>query len=155
MSRPNLVDTEEEARRIRETFVDRESGSRKRMPFTWPKRLQVIGKCVAVEYRSDKWKQRREWDEYKHIAEAPQEFLACKDFLTPWEKPTHPIKVHGPTVELLQPMPKHFAELAPLLGVQVQLFGPGGKVQGDQGIVEVRVTRGMLEIGRASCRERV
>ncbi len=147
---PALVDTEKDAIRMRETFMDRGAQGEKRMAFTWPDRLQLIGQCMAVEYRSDKWHEG-DFEDYKHLAESlhkhPQPFLACKDFLADWPG-RRAWPVHGPMVGIEGPMPRHFAELTELLGVQLRLHVRGGDRpaygRGNEGIVQVRVTRGML-----------
>lgn len=138
-----VVDTLEDARRIRETFVDRASEKQKKMPFSWPSELQEIGRCEAVMYTSDKWKKVGDYEDYKHIAEAPQEFIARSGFLrsrvgSRWR----PMRVHGPTVELIEPMPKHFAFLSPLLGVQICLYRDNQRRRGEY--VEVTVPKGLL-----------
>jgi len=142
-----LVDSLDQARAMRETFMDRESKREKRMPFTWPTDLQHIGQCIAIEYRSDKWHPREDED-YKHIAEAPQDILACRDFLCPWDAPRTPIETFGPMMPLAQPLPRHFAELPEVLGVQLRLYVAGGRKprfgRGDEGYVQVRIPRCML-----------
>jgi len=125
-----LADSRSEARRIRETFQARRVQKEERMPFGWPPAMQEIGSCLAVIYSSDKWKDNADYEDYKHVAEAPQVVLAVPDFLVEWHDPHRHISVAGPLVELPTPMPRHFAVLAKLLGVQVELYDTWSEARG-------------------------
>lgn len=144
-ARPNRnVDTEAEAREMRETFQDRPIRRRETMEFTWPKEMQLIGKCLAVVYSSDKWKEDREFEDYKHLAEAPQHLLAVERFLIDWST-DEPLGGIGPWVVLPQPMPKHFAKLAKFLGVQCRVYeGTDDKPRLEKTPLEFRVARAFL-----------
>jgi hypothetical protein len=138
-----VVDTLDEARKIRETFVDRPSTKERKMPFAWPSELREIGRCEAVMYTSDKWKDRGDYEDYKHIAEAPQEFIAREGFLRSHRAGKwRPLRTYGPTIELVEPMPRHFAVLSPLLGVQIGLYRDASRRLGQY--VEVTVPKGLL-----------
>ena len=145
-NRRRTVDTRNEAQAMREVFQDRKVKRTDRMPFAWPKSMQVIGKCHGVIYSSDKWKQARDFEDYKHVAEAPQYMLATEGFLIDWETDaTLPTK--GPMVELPEPMPKHVAKLARFLGVQFQLYdsmGRGGRGRLGKQRMEFRLGRAYL-----------
>lgn len=139
--RIELVDTREDARRMRQTFMDREPESEARQPFTWPPELQEVGRCLSLMYRSDKWTKR--WEDYKHVAEFPQEFLCERSFLETWDGKILP--VHGPLVEMPDVMPRHFAFLSDLIGVQVHLYGANDKLaKEDAARIEIRVPRARL-----------
>lgn len=146
--RPRLVDARELAVEMRRTFHDSDPKRSERMPFVWPDELQVIGKCLSVTYSSDKWKTTKEWEDYKHVAEAPQYLLARPGFLVDWES-DEPIDTVGPIAELPDPMPRHFAKLAKFLGIQVQLYSgmKGTKPQlsrSKDDLLEFRVARAHL-----------
>jgi hypothetical protein len=141
-----VVDTSQQAEKTFRTFMARDPERRTPMRFSWPKQMQEVGVGQAVMYRSNKWKRnRQEYEDYKHIAEAEQAVYVTPGFLRDWTNPRRKIEVHGPLVTLEEPMPKHFAVLAPLLGVQLRLSGPDGQpMAGDAGLFEVTVKHGML-----------
>lgn len=116
-----VVSTEDEARKIRETFMARPSKRRRTFSWGWPPELALIGRCLAVMYSSDKWKEEKDFEDYKHIAEAPQEFLVVPDVDIRFSGRGRR-ELQAASVSLIEPMPGDIAELAPLLGVQVQLF---------------------------------
>lgn len=135
-----VVDTSDEAAKTFRTFMARDHRRQVPMKFSWPKQMQEVGMGKAVMYRSNKWKSNRsEFEDYKHIAEAQQAVYVTPGFLRDWNNPSQKLDVAGPIVQLEDPMPKHFAVLAPLLGVQVRLNG----VEGDD-LYEVVVKHGML-----------
>lgn len=144
-----LVDTLEDARDMRRTFQDKEPRHERRVGFTWPDELQLVGRCLAIEYRSDKWQREKDYEDYKHIAEAPQDFLACADLIVPHDDPSRPLAVHGPWLDLPRTMPRHFAVLAPSLGCQVKLYktmrgNRGYYGREDDGVMQLRLPRAML-----------
>lgn len=116
-----IVSTEDEAQKIRETFMARPSKRRRTFSWGWPPELAHIGRCLAVMYSSDKWKSEKDFEDYKHIAEAPQEFLIVPDVDIRFSGRGQR-ELQAVSVSLIEPMPGDIAELAPLLGVQVQLF---------------------------------
>lgn len=147
-NRRRVVDVREQAREMREAFYDKKSRRSETMPFTWPTELQDVGRCLAVAYSSDKWKSTKEFEDYKHIAEAPQHLLVRPGFLVDWET-DEPLETIGPWVELPQPMPKHFAKLARFVGLQFQLYAEctarGGRLgRSDDDLMEFRLRRGLL-----------
>ena len=141
-----LVDTSEQAEQTFRTFMARDHKRHTPMKFSWPKRMQEVGTGKAVMYRSNKWKSNpREFEDYKHVAEAEQAVYVVPGFLRDWGNPREKLKVYGPMVALKEPMPQHFAVLAPLLGVQLRLSGPNGRpIQGEDGLFEVVIKHGML-----------
>lgn len=141
-----LVDTSLQAEDTFRTFMARDHKRHVPMRFSWPKQMQEIGVGKAVMYHSNKWKRNaKEFEDYKHIAEAEQAVYAAPGFLRDWHNPRQKLEVHGPMVTFEEPMPQHFAVLAPLLGVQVRLAGPNGApMPGDEGLYEIIVKHGML-----------
>lgn len=148
-NRPRVVDARKEAERMRRTFQDEDPKKAERMPFTWPEELQLVGHCLGVVYSSDKWKRDPEFEDYKHIAEAPQYLLVPDRFLIDWET-GDPLDVVGPWVPLPRLMPRHFATLAKFLGVQMRLYdqmdddGDGKLGTGADSLIEFRVSRAFL-----------
>lgn len=139
----DIADTEAEARRMREVFMARPAKRAHKLGWGWPPEMQHVGRCLAVMYTSDKWHDEGAYDDYKHIAEAPQDILLAADF---WLKNgSASVKKHGAAVHLREPMPSHIAVLAPLLGLQIQLFDGSGKLgrSGDR-LLEVDVSRATL-----------
>lgn len=143
---PKLVDTRQDAEEMFETFHARGSKRRVKYNFSWPSKVQEVGRAIAQLYRSNKWKTNpKDFEDYKHIAEAPQFcYLVDPKFIRDDGGRT-PIKVYGPMVELEEEMPSHFTILAPLIGVQLRLYDSQGKLpRGDAGLYEVVVPHGML-----------
>lgn len=141
-----VVDTEEDAVEMFEVFHARGAKRRTKFGFGWPKRVQAVGEAKAQLYRSNKWKSNpRHFEDYKHVAEAPQTCYVVPGFLRD-ESGKHPLKVTGDYFDLSEEeMPKHFTVLASLIGVQIRLYDSDGRLpRGDQGLYEVTVPRGML-----------
>ena len=107
------------ARRHRETFVDRKATRAIRVPWHWPKKMELVGMCDAVMYTSDKWKTIGTYEDYKHVAEAEQYVLSVPGFIRDYHNPKK--KLELPTEEFTLPkkMPEAFAELADIFGVQI------------------------------------
>jgi len=145
-----VVDTKPQAVKTFETFYAREPAREIDVSFGWPRKMQEIGVGGAEMYRSNKWmKNLSDSEDYKHVAEGTRTVYAEPGFLRSWGSPTKHIEVVGPVVSFDEPMPKHFTRLAPLLGVQLQLYKENDKGElyipkGDEGVYEVRVARGVL-----------
>lgn len=106
------------------------------MPWEWPTSMVYVGSCESVMYVSDKWKKRRGDDEdYKHVAEAAQYVLVRKNFLHDYHT-GEPLEVDGETFQMPEQMPRAFAELADIYGVQIEFF--------DDTIREVQVANAKL-----------
>ena len=119
-----VTDTRDDARRIRETFMSSPPKRETTVPFTWPKAMDEVGKGKSIMYRSNKWKKNpQDWEDYKHVAEGPQVVMVTPGFLREWDRPTKRLAVDSERVQLIEPMPKHFAVLAPFLGLQFQPYG--------------------------------
>lgn len=140
-----LVNTEKSAFRMFETFHDRPHKRQHKFSFGWPKTMQEIGRAEAQMYRSNKWKSNpKEFEDYKHIAEGPQYCYAVPGFLLDYQT-SEPLKVYGPKISLDDQMPEHVTILAPLIGVQVQLYDSRGRLPAeDKNLFEVVVPKGML-----------
>lgn len=142
---PSLVDTEPSAREMFEAFHAKDPKRREKYDFSWPKRVQLVGRAQAQLYRSNKWKANpREFEDYKHIAEAPQYCYVTPGFLRE-PNGNKPLKVYGDFFEMEEEMPRHFTILAPLIGIQIRLYDQNGRLpRGDKGLYEVTVPHGML-----------
>ncbi len=145
-----VVPTEDEARKIRETFMARPAKRKRTFSWAWPHDWAHIGRCLAVMYSSDKWKADKEFEDYKHIAEAPQEFLLAPDVDIRIMGSRGKRRLDSVSVSLIEPMPADIADLAPLLGVQVQLFasvdrkGRGKLGRTNDDLFELEPSRAML-----------
>lgn len=149
-----LIDTEDEATRLFETFTARSRRQSTEMPFDWPAKVQRVGVAVAELYRSNKWKSDlKDFEDYKHIAESAHTCYVVPGFLREKGNATKPLRVHGPVVNTAKvigsPAPRHFAILAPLLGIQLHLDGPGGRpMSEDKGLFEITVAHAHLGAAR-------
>lgn len=115
-----------EAIAIRETFTDRPMERVTSLSWDWPKSLLHVGRCEAVMYQSDKWKERRgDMEDYKHVAEGPQELYVRQGFIEPYEGHGD-IEVVGSEAEVVD-MPESFAVLADAVGFQATLFAFDGE----------------------------
>jgi hypothetical protein len=145
-----VVDTRPQAVKTFETFHDRTPAEELELPFGWPTKMQEIGVGGAEMYRSNKWqKERRDFEDYKHVAEGTRTVYAEPGFLREWGSPSNRIEVVGPVVRFEEPMPRHFTRLGHLLGVQVRLYEEDdkGKVfipKHNESCYEVSVARAWL-----------
>lgn len=112
-------DAEQEARRIRETFMDRPATKKTLESWAWPEKMQEAGVCDAVMYSSDKWRKPGDFVDYKHRAEATQRLYVAENFLGDLQG--RPLKTYGTTVSV-SGMPTVIAHLAKILGIQCRLF---------------------------------
>lgn len=144
-SRIEVVDTEGQALGMYERFYDKASRRKTEFPFQWPTKVQEIGEARAQMYRSNKWKSNpKDFEDYKHIAESYQRCYVIPGFLRDYST-GKPLKTYGPTLDVKGPMPRHFTILAPLIGIQVRLYGPSGTRSRDEdNLYEITVPRGML-----------
>lgn len=121
----NVAEEREEAKRLRETFMDRPARKVDRMNWSWPDSMREVGECVAVMYSSDKWQDPGDYSDYKHVAEGPQLVCVKDGFL--FGDDGDPLPVAGPRVELNGNMPTTIATLAPIIGIQIRLYEPAGR----------------------------
>lgn len=115
---------------IREKFIDAPATKQETMRWRWPKVMQEVGEWEAgsgaVMYASNKWQRNpKTVIDYKHLAEGRQRLLVLPGFLRDYHRPGSKLRVRGPIVELDGPMPEAFAVLAPILGIQANLFDSG------------------------------
>ena len=111
----------ETARKLRETFMDRPPARESIVPWEWPSTLQEVGIGEAITYSSDKWKQRGQNEDYKHVAEGKQRVWVRPGYLVLYESPSTRLKVVGPRQQLRH-MPDSFAVLADATSVQLRLY---------------------------------
>mgnify|MGYP001336725480 CR=1 FL=1 len=143
---------EDETHRVRQTFMGEklppevyDTGA------SWSGvRLQHVGTCEAVAYNSDKWggRQKRLFEAFKHVVEAPQDLYAVRGSIG--------TTTHGPVWSPADEgviMPEMVAEMAPLEFVQSRLFvrtdheGEGVLGDGDEGCVELEPAGCLLYVG--------
>jgi hypothetical protein len=143
-------DTEDEAKALFETFHARSHTKKFNTNFSWPNTMRLIGEAKAELYRSNKWKSDlRDFEDYKHIAETFQHVYVAPSFpIQYWDDRRESVKVHGKSHRIEDiigsPLPIHFSNIAPVIGVQIQLYGANGKPQkGDAGLGEVTLAHAM------------
>jgi hypothetical protein len=140
----------EQAAKLRETFTNKPAEKRTEFPWAWPTKVREIGVGLAVMYRSDKWKKKGDYEDYKHICESK----------TPWTLYATP-KFELDRVEFLGPeervpagrMPGAIAILALFLGIQCRLYRRGARSgiylpEGDEGLFEVKISQAKIAAGR-------
>jgi hypothetical protein len=147
--RVEVVDTKRDAERMYRTFAARDPTRETQMTWSWPVQMQEVGVGQAEMYTSNKWqKNLSHFEDYKHVAESPRITYCRPGFLRDYDNPRKRLEVVGPMVRFESPMPKHFTILAPLLGVQLQLYAGMKKeepfLEKGEHIYEVRMDRGML-----------
>lgn len=148
----NRSDARSAAVAIREKFIDAPATTEETMRWKWPREMQEIGRWQAsdgaVMYASNKWqKNPLNVIDYKHVAEGPQRLLVVPGFLRQHHQPNRRLRVYGPTIELNRPMPDAFAVLAPILGVQAQLYDAGSDEApetSDQSFYNIEIGNAML-----------
>lgn len=146
--RRRIVDAQEQARDLRETFMDRGMRRVRRFDWDWPRSLREVGTCLAVMYSSDKWRQPGNYVDYKHVSEGPQLLYTRPGFIVGQDG--LPMDIPGPEVEIGGELPDTIAMLAPILGIQCQLYqaedGDAGYYlpNGDEGIYELAIPRAKL-----------
>lgn len=109
----------EAAKRIREKFYDRKVEQNVPIHWKWPKALLYVGQSEAVQYTSDKWKKKGDFQDYKHVAEGPQRLFVKPGFLVEYGS-SHKLAIPNERTDLPSEMPEAIAELAPILGIQFQ-----------------------------------
>ncbi len=137
------------ARKMRETFMDApgeygtyDTGA------SWPSQFVAIGQGLSFAYTSHKWEKGDTFNDYKHVAEAPQTVYAAPVLASqfPRNLSGQPFLREAPDFVL----PMEVAELTPLLFVQMDLFDRGHKVSGgDEGLRQIVLVGAMLYGGYA------
>ena len=116
-----VIDTNPDAKaaaEIREAFYDKPVEDVFDIHWTWPKSMIEVGRSEAVQYTSDKWKKRGDFEDYKHVAEGPQYLYVRKGFLRDFSNARQELALDSEEVTLPKRMPTAVAELAPILGIQ-------------------------------------
>lgn len=109
--RARVIDAEDVAKKYVEAFHDRGVRSRKEYGFGWPTHWQNVGDSLAVAYASDKWKDKGDYELYKHLAESRNRAFVQPGLLKDWDT-GEDVPVIGPVVDFSScPMPQHFATL--------------------------------------------
>lgn len=153
-ARRRVYDAKNVATDMVETFNDRKWEYQQNLSFGWPSALQNVGDSLSVAYASDKWKPKnsrgkREQELYKHLSESRNRAFVRKGLLKDFYKPNKSWPVRGPMTKFSDcPMPQHFAILGLFEEVDLQLYTGGTRerpqIVGDDGIVKVTVSHGML-----------
>jgi len=118
-----VVDTSAEARKTFRAFHDKDSSRTVPMRFQWPREMQEIGKGRAEMYSSNKWqKNATDYEDYKHVVESSRLVYQRPGWIRSWGSPRAIVPAVGPMVAFEEPMPRHFARLGPVIGIQVQLY---------------------------------
>jgi hypothetical protein len=118
------------AKKLRETFVDRPMKKVIDLEWSWPRSMDEIGVCTAVMYKSDKWHEIGDFEDYKHINESGEDshkLLIAKNFELGLPKGADVFTENCD----LDRMPDSLAELAEILGLQFRLYDEYGKL-GDE-----------------------
>lgn len=85
----------------------------------WPTSFYEIGKGKSLAYTSNKWKKNeRDFEDYKHVAEGPQQVFVHERFLKEGRLDDMPHRERPMTKAL----PGVLAELAPALFVEIQPY---------------------------------
>jgi hypothetical protein len=139
---------EREAVELRETFTDKPAVEKKLLSWGWPKTVREIGTAMAVMYRSDKWRKKGDFEDYKHICESPEPWTL---YATPAFDLNMP--VHGASEPIPKGwMPENIAVLAFFLGIQCRLYEKRGKElflpTGDDGLHQVTIPKARLAAAR-------
>jgi hypothetical protein len=148
--RVKVYDSQEIAKNLRETFMDRPAKGETDLPFGWPNTWQHVGDSLAVAYASDKWKTPGKYELYKHLAESRNRVLVRPGFLHDHYSSSASWPVIGPSVSLSgTPMPKHIAVLGYFEEADLQLHVGGSDERpivgkGDEGCVKVSVGHALL-----------
>lgn len=119
----------EAAQKIRERFYDKKVEKTVPIHWSWPRSLLAVGQSEAVQYTSDKWKKKGDYEDYKHVAEGPQRLYVRPGFLLDHDS-RRKLTLPHEKIELPQDMPDAIAELAPILGFQFQPFGADLELSG-------------------------
>lgn len=109
----------EHARQIRETFYDKPVEKQVPINWSWPRSMLYVGQLESVQYTSDKWKKKGNYEDYKHVAEGPQRLYVRDGFLVDYDS-SRPLGLPCEKIALPRSMPQVIAELAPALGIQFQ-----------------------------------
>ncbi len=136
------------AKNMRETFMDAglEYG-----PYdtglSWPTQFAPIGKGLSFAYTSHKWEKQGKFNDYKHVAEAPQTVYAAPVLLR-----QIPRSLSGDPFVLERPdfvLPLETAELSQLLYLEMEMFARPGRLAGNEGLRRITIPGAVLYGGYA------
>jgi hypothetical protein len=153
-ARVRVFDAEDEARKMRETFVAKPVKERVKLGFHWPAEMQHVGDSLAVAYSSDKWKNEGDTELYKHLAESRNRVLCVPGFLRDADRPERELGTIGPIVSFSSTMmPRDIAILALFEEADIQLHTAGTDDRPafrnkKDGVIKVTVAHGMLGGGK-------
>ena len=139
----------ERSRSMREKFLGAplQSGGAYNSGLLWSPTYTAIGRGAGLGYTSDKWREKSDFQDYKHIAEGPQVIWASRAVTS------------GSSIErnldgepwAFEPpdwvLPEVGAELAPALFVEVELYGT--PTHRDEGYRRILLPQAMLFGGYA------
>lgn len=131
----------EQAKKLREVFTDRPMTKATDLGWSWPRSMEEVGVCTAIMYKSDKWKKKGDFEDYKHIHESRAEshkLLVSKKFDLGLETFVEPYALNN--------MPDSIAVLAEILGLQFRLYDSDGNL-GEQDY-QVNIVRASLGAAR-------
>jgi hypothetical protein len=150
--RVKVYNAEDIARNLTETFKARPVQDINDYKFSWPSKLRYVGDSHAIAYDSDKWTGNSEL--YKHLAESRNRAFVREGFLKHFDSPNKPWPTIGPVIDFTKfPMPRHFAELALFVEIDLQLHTAGSDERPsfgkkNSGFVKVTVAHGLLGGGK-------
>lgn len=144
-----VIDTNPDARaaaEIREAFYDKPVEKIFDFEWKWPKMMLEVGRSEAVQYTSDKWKKRGDYEDYKHVAEGSQRLYVKPGFLRDFSNSKNELPLDCEEVTLPARMPTAVAELAPILGIQFTPYKWRGKelVVSDEDPFHVMIQRAYI-----------
>lgn len=145
-------DARSSAKKIREDFYAKPVGKEKVFPWAWPTELMEVGECLGTLYRSDKWKPKGEYEDYKHKSESEQRLYIVPS--KERELRAIGLPVVGPTEKIPSKLlPDTVAELAHFMGFQVRLYEKTGNRYylpngTDEGLFEFTLNHAKLGAGR-------
>jgi hypothetical protein len=138
----------EHARAMRETFQDDDSRVAYSMDHTWPTRYYEIGQGRSVAYTSNKWKDDDDFEDYKHVAESPNQTFVTDKFLRAARRRRSDLRPNGgeypecyPEVEF----PPTVAELAPFI------FFEARPIESYSGSKRIVLAEEAIQVGIPGC----
>jgi len=111
------------ARKMRETFQDDRSDVSYRINANWPTTFYELGQGRSVAYTSNKWKDEDDFEDYKHVAESPNQTWVTESFLRHARARNRGLRPNGGEYPMSQPMvefPPTVAELAPFIFLEAR-----------------------------------
>jgi len=148
MSRIRVVDTHDTAAAMRKAFYAKNVSDEETMNFSWPTKFVEAGRVLSEKYTSDKWKAKADFEDYKHLTEGPQRLYVVPGFLLDGET-SRAVSLPGQKLRPIEPMPQHFAKLAPLLGFHYELLEgyDTPRNRSERKRVEARAEDAVFELG--------